>query len=87
MLAARTVLLLTMLLTFSLHRAAAYDSPTECCYNHAEKPIRHIEYFYETPNTCSLPAVVIVTLKGDKVCADPKKRWVMRAMKRFQRKK
>lgn len=37
---------------------AAYDSPNECCYNHAEKPIRHIEYFYETPNTCSLPAVV-----------------------------
>ncbi|OPJ78039.1 C-C motif chemokine 3-like [Patagioenas fasciata] len=87
MLTARTVLLLAMLLTFSLHRAAAYDSPNECCYNHAEKPIRRIKYLYETPNACSLPSVVIVTLDGAMICADPKKRWVMRAMKRFQRKK
>ncbi|XP_049661876.1 C-C motif chemokine 13-like [Accipiter gentilis] len=87
MLAARTVLLLVLLLTFSLHCAAAYNAPTECCFKHAQKLIRHIESFYETPSDCPLPAVVIVAASGAKVCADPKKPWVKRAMKKLRRKK
>uniref|UniRef100_A0A8B9MN44 Chemokine interleukin-8-like domain-containing protein n=1 Tax=Accipiter nisus TaxID=211598 RepID=A0A8B9MN44_9AVES len=65
----------------------AYNTPTECCFKHAQKVIRHIENFYETPSDCSLPAVVIVAASGDKVCADPKKPWVKRALKKLRRKK
>ncbi|NXW09535.1 CCL3 protein, partial [Fregetta grallaria] len=87
MLAARTVLLLALLLTFSLHRAAAHFTPTECCFKYAQKPIRHIQSFYKTPSDCSLPAVVIVAATGAEICVDPKKSWVKRAMKNLRRKK
>ncbi|NXV90404.1 C-C motif chemokine 5-like [Calonectris borealis] len=87
MLAARTVLLLALLLTFSLHRAAAHFTPTECCFKYAQKPIRHMQSFYETPIDCALPAVVIVATTGTKVCANPKKPWVKKAMKNLRRKK
>ncbi|XP_074007479.1 C-C motif chemokine 17-like [Numenius arquata] len=86
MLTARTVLLV-MLLAFSLHRAAAHFTPTECCFKYAQKPIRHMRSFYETSRDCSLPAVVIVAATGDELCADPKKPWVKKAMKKLQRKK
>ncbi|XP_010285353.1 PREDICTED: C-C motif chemokine 3-like [Phaethon lepturus] len=87
MLAARMVLLLVLLLTFSLHRAAAHSTPTECCFKHAQRPVRHMRSFYETPSDCSLPAVVIVAATGDEVCVDPKKPWVKKAMKKLRRKK
>ncbi|KAF1522324.1 C-C motif chemokine 3, partial [Eudyptes sclateri] len=87
MLAARTVLLLMLLLTFSLHRATAHVTPIECCFQYAQKPVRHVERFYEMPSDCSLPAVVVVTATGAEICADPKKPWVKRAMKKLQKKK
>ncbi|NXF68506.1 CCL17 protein, partial [Ciccaba nigrolineata] len=87
MLAARTVLLLVLLLTFSLHHATAHFSPSECCYEHVQKPIRNIKSFYHTPRDCSTPAVVIVTASGAKICADPQQPWVKRVMKRIQKKK
>ncbi|NWQ90662.1 CCL3 protein, partial [Burhinus bistriatus] len=87
MLTPRTVLLLAMLLTFSMHHATAHFTPTECCFKYAQKPIRHMQSFYETPRDCSLRAVVIVAATGDEVCADPKKPWVKRAMKKLRRKK
>ncbi|NWW71881.1 CCL17 protein, partial [Climacteris rufus] len=85
MLPARTVLLLTLLLTFSLHHATAHFSPVECCFELAQKPIRYPQSFYETPKDCPVRAVVIVAANGDKICADPRKRWVKRAMKELQR--
>ncbi|NXK10553.1 CCL4 protein, partial [Herpetotheres cachinnans] len=87
MLAARTILLLALLLTLSLHHATAHFPPTECCFKYAQKPIRYVESFYETSSDCSLPAVVIVAASGAKICADPKKPWVKRAMKNHQREK
>ncbi|NXH66387.1 CCL4 protein, partial [Hydrobates tethys] len=65
----------------------AHFPPTECCFEYAQKPIRHMQSFYETPRDCSLPAVVIVAATGAEVCADPKKPWVKRAMKKLRRKK
>ncbi|XP_014803392.1 PREDICTED: C-C motif chemokine 5-like [Calidris pugnax] len=86
MLTARTLLLL-MLLTFSLHRTTAHFTPTECCFKYAQKAVQHVRSFYMMSRDCSLPAVVIVAATGDKLCADPKKRWVKNAMKKLQRKK
>ncbi|NXI37377.1 CCL4 protein, partial [Galbula dea] len=65
--------------------STAHSKPIECCYEHAQKPIRQMQSFYETPSECLLPAVVIVAASGDEICADPKKPWVKRAMKRLQR--
>ncbi|NXP03856.1 CCL4 protein, partial [Thinocorus orbignyianus] len=67
--------------------STAHLSPTECCFKYAQKPIRHMQSFYETSHDCSLPAVVIVAASGDKLCADPKKPWVKKVMKKLQRKK
>ncbi|NXL08803.1 CL3L1 protein, partial [Mesembrinibis cayennensis] len=62
-------------------------TPTECCFEYAQKPIRHMKSFYETPSDCSLSAVVIVAATGAEVCADPKKPWVKKAMKKLPKKK
>ncbi|NXY17042.1 CCL17 protein, partial [Atrichornis clamosus] len=87
MLPARTVLLLTLLLTFSLHHATAHLTPTECCFEHAQKPVRHPQSFYETPRDCAVRAVVIVSASGAEICADPKKPWVKRVIKMLKMKK
>ncbi|NXS96939.1 CCL4 protein, partial [Jacana jacana] len=65
----------------------AYLTPTECCFKYMQKPIRHMQSFYKTSHNCSLPAVVIVAASGEELCADPKKPWVKRAIKKLQRKK
>ncbi|NWH72125.1 CCL17 protein, partial [Piaya cayana] len=65
----------------------AHSTPTECCFNYAQKPIRHMKNFYETSKDCSLSAIVIVTPTGLKICTDPEKPWVKRAIKKFQKKK
>ncbi|NWI66890.1 CCL3 protein, partial [Todus mexicanus] len=65
---------------------AAHFTTIECCFKYAQKPIRHMQSFYETPSDCSLPAVVIVAATGAEVCADPKKPWVKKAMKKLRRK-
>ncbi|NXK86340.1 CCL17 protein, partial [Formicarius rufipectus] len=80
----RPLLLLTLLLTFSLHHATAQFRPVECCFNYAQKAIRHVKSYYRTPSDCRMPAVVIVAANDDKICADPQKPWVKKAMKRFQ---
>ncbi|XP_005152500.2 C-C motif chemokine 17 [Melopsittacus undulatus] len=86
MFAARTVLLLTLLLAFSLHHTAGHTSPRECCDRYARKTVR-VTSFYKTPQGCSLPAVVLVTATGDTVCANPNKTWVKTAIENLQRKK
>ncbi|NXS54266.1 CCL4 protein, partial [Brachypteracias leptosomus] len=65
----------------------AYFPPVECCSKYAQKRIRYMQSFYETPRDCSLPAVVIVSATGDEVCVDPKKPWVKKAIQKLQRKK
>ncbi|KAM9508103.1 C-C motif chemokine 22-like isoform 1-T1 [Guaruba guarouba] len=87
MFTARTVLLLTLLLTFSLHHIAAHILPNECCDRYARRTLPHVKSFYKTPQGCRLPAVVLVGAAGDEVCANPKKSWVKRAIEELQRKK
>ncbi|NXV70837.1 CCL4 protein, partial [Atlantisia rogersi] len=87
MLVARIILLLMLLLTSSLHWATGYSTPTECCFSYAQKPIRHMQGYYETPGECAMPAVVIVAASGAEVCADPKQPWVKRAMKKLKKRK
>ncbi|NWI50108.1 CCL5 protein, partial [Calyptomena viridis] len=65
----------------------AHCSPVECCFEYAQKPVRHVQSYYRTPSDCSLPAVVIVAASSAKICADPKKPWVKKAIKTLEEKK
>ncbi|NXW56404.1 CCL17 protein, partial [Eurystomus gularis] len=87
MLTTRMVLLLVLLLTFFLHCTSAYFTPVECCTEYAQKRIRHMQSFYETPRDCSLPAVVIVTATGAEICVNPSNPWVKKAIQKLRRKK
>ncbi|NXH84621.1 CCL17 protein, partial [Edolisoma coerulescens] len=78
---------LVMQFTTSPFPSTAHFAPVECCFEHARKPIRHPQSFYETSKDCPKPAVVFVAASGDEICADPEKQWVKKAMKRLQRKK
>uniref|UniRef100_A0A8C9MSW1 Chemokine interleukin-8-like domain-containing protein n=1 Tax=Serinus canaria TaxID=9135 RepID=A0A8C9MSW1_SERCA len=66
--------------------SGAHFAPVECCFQYAQKRIRHPQSFYETSKDCPKPAVVIVAANGDEICADPKKDWVNKIMKRLQNK-
>ncbi|NWW04541.1 CCL3 protein, partial [Oreocharis arfaki] len=54
-----------------------------CCFSYVSRPLprRFISSAYRTSNSCSKPAVVLVTRKGMKVCADPEARWVQAHLK------
>ncbi|NXA66083.1 CL3L1 protein, partial [Mohoua ochrocephala] len=77
---------LVMQFTSSPLPSTAHFAPVECCFEYALKPIRHPQSFYETSKDCPKPAVVFLGANGDEICADPKKQWVKKAIKRLQRK-
>ncbi|NXW77707.1 CCL14 protein, partial [Hirundo rustica] len=58
--------------------------PYECCFDYVKGAIRldNIVDFYSTPKECFLPAIVFETKKGGKVCANPKEKWVKRAIQK-----
>ncbi|NXB04336.1 CCL5 protein, partial [Cnemophilus loriae] len=60
--------------------------PTSCCFAYASRllPRSMIHSAYRTSNSCSMPAVVLVTRKGKKVCADPKARWVQEYLEHLE---
>ncbi|NXF39932.1 CL3L1 protein, partial [Nyctibius bracteatus] len=57
-----------------------------CCFRntHRSIPRRLITSAYLTSSRCSLPAVILVTSKGTKVCADPQEPWVQKHLKYFR---
>ncbi|NWV89423.1 CCL3 protein, partial [Machaerirhynchus nigripectus] len=77
---------LVMQFTTSLLPSTAHFTPVECCFEYAQKPIRYPQSFYETSKDCPKPAVVFLAASGDQICADPKKKWVKKAIERLQRK-
>ncbi|NXB21938.1 CCL3 protein, partial [Rhagologus leucostigma] len=61
-------------------------NPITCCFSYISHRLsrRMIHSAYRTSNSCSEPAVVLVTRKGMKVCADPKARWVQEYLKHLE---
>ncbi|KAL2300216.1 hypothetical protein Nmel_012182 [Mimus melanotis] len=68
------------------HCLSSHFAPVECCFKYAQKRIRHPQSYYETSKDCPKPAVVIVAANGDEICADPKKDWVAKTIKRIPKK-
>ncbi|XP_076205190.1 C-C motif chemokine 5-like [Aptenodytes patagonicus] len=89
MLAARTVLALTMLLTLSPHCDAALYTLSECCFSYIKSPLRlaNLKGFYTTPKECFMPAIVFEIRNGTKFCTNPAMTWVEKAVQRLQKRK
>ncbi|XP_004643110.1 C-C motif chemokine 15-like isoform X1 [Octodon degus] len=51
-----------------------FHHPADCCFSYTAQKIRckNMRYSYETSSACFLPAVIFVTKKGQRVCADPR---------------
>ncbi|XP_074870233.1 C-C motif chemokine 4-like [Carettochelys insculpta] len=47
---------------------------TACCS--LTIPLRFLVGYFDSDSTCSQPAVVFVTKKGHKICANPNEAWV-----------
>ncbi|NXB20861.1 CL3L1 protein, partial [Rhagologus leucostigma] len=78
---------LVMQFTTSPLPSTAHFTPVECCFEHAQKAIRYPLSFYETSKDCPKPAVVFLTASGDRICANPKSKWVKKAKQDLQKKK
>ncbi|XP_032634680.1 C-C motif chemokine 17-like [Chelonoidis abingdonii] len=84
MISLRTALLAAFLLGLSYQYATAKSLiPVECCFDYMTGAIQLAKLvdYYWTPSECHLQAVVLETVAGRKVCADPSKLWLKRAMK------
>ncbi|NWI36406.1 CCL14 protein, partial [Picathartes gymnocephalus] len=62
-------------------------SPSECCFDYSKRPLRldNLVGFYPTPMECFSPAFVFETKKGGQVCANPKEKWVQRAVRELKK--
>ncbi|XP_030437800.1 C-C motif chemokine 17-like [Gopherus evgoodei] len=90
MISLRTALLAAFLLGLAYQYATAKSpTPVECCFDYMTGAIQLAKLvdFYWTPSECHLQAVVLETVAGRKVCADPSKLWVKRAIRVLQAKR
>ncbi|NXB11771.1 CCL14 protein, partial [Cnemophilus loriae] len=62
-------------------------SPAECCFDYVKGALRldNLMSFYSTPRECFSSAIVFVTKKKAKVCANPDEKWVKRAVRELQK--
>uniref|UniRef100_A0AC11EG40 Uncharacterized protein n=1 Tax=Ovis aries TaxID=9940 RepID=A0AC11EG40_SHEEP len=60
-------------LILAVQAAVGFHRPTDCCMSYTPRNIRCVfmEDYIETSSACSRPAVIFVTKKGQRVCADP----------------
>ncbi|NWU30870.1 CCL5 protein, partial [Dyaphorophyia castanea] len=60
--------------------------PVTCCISYISRPLPRsvIRSAYITSNSCSKPAVVLVTRKGKQVCTNPEARWVQKYLKHLE---
>ncbi|XP_038224873.1 C-C motif chemokine 17-like [Dermochelys coriacea] len=90
MISLRTALLAAFILGVSYQYATAKSPiPKECCFDYVTGAIQLAKLvdFYNTPSECHLQAVVLETRADRKVCADPSKPWVKRAIRVLQAKR
>ncbi|NXI66280.1 CCL14 protein, partial [Anseranas semipalmata] len=64
-------------------------APSECCFEYVKSAVRSdvLKDFYETPRECFFPGIVFETRNGTKICANPKMRWVEKAIGKLQKRK
>ncbi|XP_068044679.1 C-C motif chemokine 3-like [Anomalospiza imberbis] len=62
------------------------EAKSRCCFSYISHPIRRssISSAYMTSKACPTPAVVLITSKGNQVCADPNAPWVQKYLKHLE---
>ncbi|XP_053424951.1 C-C motif chemokine 15 isoform X2 [Nycticebus coucang] len=63
-----------------------FQRPTDCCFSYTPRSIRcsFMEDYFVTSSGCSWPAVIFLTKKGKRVCANPRDRDVQDCMRKLQ---
>ncbi|XP_026571738.1 C-C motif chemokine 5-like [Pseudonaja textilis] len=53
-----------------------------CCFDYVKRPLPEtiLKSFEQTEGRCSMPAVVFITKKDRRICADPSEQWVQDRM-------
>uniref|UniRef100_H0WIC4 C-C motif chemokine n=2 Tax=Otolemur garnettii TaxID=30611 RepID=H0WIC4_OTOGA len=64
-----------------------FHRPSDCCYSYTPRSIRcpFMKDYFETSSGCSRPAVIFLTKKGQRVCADPSNDQVWNCMIKLKR--
>nr|XP_019575563.1 PREDICTED: C-C motif chemokine 26 [Rhinolophus sinicus] len=67
----------------SVHLGAAShgsDVARYCClrFSHKTLPLNRVQTYEFTRSSCSQRAVIFTTKRGQKVCTDPKDKWVQK---------
>ncbi|XP_053312886.1 C-C motif chemokine 5-like [Spea bombifrons] len=76
--------LLTITILFALvffkeaHSAPVGSDVVSCCFGYMEKaiPRKHVVHYFYTSGRCTQRAVVLITRKNQKLCANPETKWV-----------
>ncbi|XP_047390336.1 C-C motif chemokine 26 [Sciurus carolinensis] len=83
-------ILLAFLLTVHV-RAATRDSDVEktCCFQYSHKmlPWNWVQAYQFTQISCPQQGVIFTTKKGERVCVQPKEKWVQRYISLLKTKK
>ncbi|XP_054445234.1 C-C motif chemokine 26 [Pteronotus mesoamericanus] len=78
---AATLALLVFILSVHLGAATRGSNVAKyCCFQFTQKtlPWRFVQSYEYTRNSCPQQAVIFTTKRGQKVCAQPKEKWVQR---------
>uniref|UniRef100_A0A8C4L632 C-C motif chemokine 22 n=1 Tax=Equus asinus TaxID=9793 RepID=A0A8C4L632_EQUAS len=71
-------------------QAGPYGANVEdsvCCRDHIRHPVpgRMVKYYYWTSDSCRRPGVVLLTLRGREICADPRQPWVKKILQKLDK--
>ncbi|XP_054914501.1 C-C motif chemokine 4 homolog [Poeciliopsis prolifica] len=84
------ILLLCMLGAALLATVLCNNSgiPEDCCFEFFGKPVKKflISWYYKIDSRCPKSGVVLMTLKGRPICANPNQPWVKNVMNYVDRK-
>ncbi|XP_078058886.1 C-C motif chemokine 20-like [Mustelus asterias] len=80
----KLVLVAVLSLALMLSVSVSADEFGDCClrYSNGRIPLRHITGYVEqhSHEICDIDAIIFYTSGGRAVCANPKSRWVKRAL-------
>uniref|UniRef100_F7B2K3 C-C motif chemokine n=1 Tax=Ornithorhynchus anatinus TaxID=9258 RepID=F7B2K3_ORNAN len=80
---ALSTLLLTVALCSLASSAPRVHVPVTCCTNYLHRPLpqKLVKSYFQNRSQCPKPGIIFTTVKGLRVCANPRKSWVQKRVK------